>query len=133
MVEVNALKATVESMSDRMKGIEAMLEREVGQLRSQNQALETVALQLAQERNVAMEETAILKARSEAEKQALEAVAMQLAQERDDALAELDSLKQKMANMGSRSRNRSSSKTIDLSKQTLMSHVVDELEVQPPS
>lgn len=140
MAEVNTLKSAVESMSDRMKGIEAMLEKEVGQLKSQNQALETVALQLAQERKVAMEETANLKARSESEKLALEEVAMQLAQERDDALAELDSLRKVVANMGS-----SASSDIrtqlqdghgeppqqDISSLTA-SHVVDEFEVQPP-
>lgn len=99
MSEVNALKSTVESMSDRMKGIEEMLDREIGLLKSQNQALETVALQIAQERDIAIQETVKLKARSDAEKQALEEVAMQLAQERDSALLELENLMKVVANM----------------------------------
>ncbi|KAG0562536.1 hypothetical protein KC19_9G154300 [Ceratodon purpureus] len=99
MSEVNILKSTVESMSDRMKGIEEMLDREIGLLKAQNQALETVALQLAQERDTAIKETANLKARSDAEKQALEEVAMQLAQERDSALLELENLMKVVANM----------------------------------
>ena len=97
--EVNALKATVESMSERMQGIEAMLDREVGLLKSQNQALETVALQLAQERDAAIQATATLKASSDAEKQALEEVAMQLAQERDSALLELENLMKVVASL----------------------------------
>lgn len=141
MAEVNTLKSAVESMSDRMKGIEAMLEKEVGQLRSQNQALETVALQLAQERKVAMEETANLKARSESEKQALEEVAMQLAQERDDALAELGSLRKVVANMGSSAssdiRTQLQDGHVEPPQQDIgsliVSHVVDEFEAQPPS
>lgn len=99
MSEVNALKSTVESMSNRMKGIEEMLDREIGLLKSQNQALETVALQLAQERDAAIKETANLKVKSDAEKQALEEVAMQLAQERDSALLELENLMKVVANM----------------------------------
>lgn len=154
MMEVNALKSAVESMSERMKGIEAMLEKEVGQLKSQNQALETVALQLAQERNVALEETKNFKARSEAEKQALEEVAMQLARERDDALAELDSLRKMVANMGNNTTELThaqdlfiESRVKDIRTQlqdghvvppqqdinSLISHVVDEFEVQPPA
>ena len=99
MSEVNALKSTVESMSERMKGIEEMLDREISLLKSQNQALETVALQLAQERDVAIKETASLRAKSDAEKKALEEVAMQLAQERDSALLELEKLMKVVANM----------------------------------
>jgi len=99
MTEVNCLKSTVESMSVRMKGIEALLDREIGLLKSQNQALETVALQLAQERDVAIQETATLKARSETEKQALKEVAAQLAQERDNALSELADLMNVVAQM----------------------------------
>lgn len=102
MSEVNALKSTVQLMSDRMKGIEEMLEREVGLLKSQNQALETVALQLAQERDVAIREAENLKASSDAEKKALEEVAMQLAQERDSALADLETLMDMVASMRTR-------------------------------
>jgi hypothetical protein len=105
--EVNALKATVESMSERMQGIEAMLDREVGLLKSQNQALETVALQLAQERDAAIRATATLKASSDAEKQALEEVAMQLAQERDSALLELENLMKVVASLRTPSSNKS--------------------------
>lgn len=106
MAEVNALKSSVEMMTDRMKGIEEMLAREVGQLKTQNHALETVALQLAQERDVAYQEVASLqesikKSKSDAVKQqALEEVAVQLAQERDSALFELESLKKFVANIG---------------------------------
>lgn len=105
MAEVNALKSSVEMMTERMKSIEEMLEREVGQLKTQNHALETVALQLAQERDIAYQEVASLqesikKSKSDAEKQrALEEVAVQLAQERDNALSELESLKKFVANM----------------------------------
>lgn len=140
MAEVNTLKSAVKSMSDRMKRIEAMLEKEVGQLKSQNQALETVALQLAQERKVAMDETANLKARSESEKQALEEVALQLAQERDDALTELDNLRKVAANMGSSAssdiRTQLQDGLVEPPQQDIsgliVSHVVDEFEVQPP-
>ena len=97
--EVNLLKSTVESMSERMKGIEEMLDREIGLLKSQNQALETVALQLAKERDDAIQETKSLRARSDAEKQALEEVAMQLAQERDSALLELEQMMKVVASM----------------------------------
>lgn len=148
MAEVNTLKAAVESMSDRMQGIEAMLEKEVGMLKSQNEALETVALQLAQERNAAMEETANLKARSGAEKQALEEVAMQLARERDDALAELDGLRQVVANMGSSTSSAPQDRFIesgvkDMRAQLQDGHVVppqqdmnaliSHVEAQPPA
>jgi hypothetical protein len=43
-------------MTNRIKGIEEMLEQEVSQLKQQNQALETVSLQLAAERDAAMQE-----------------------------------------------------------------------------
>ncbi len=106
MSEVTALKSAVETMTTRMAGIEQMLEREVGQLKVQNEALETVTLQLAQERDSALQEIAKLQevvksqARSEAEKHALEEIALQLAQERDNALFELKNLKQMVPNLG---------------------------------
>jgi hypothetical protein len=106
MSEVTALKSAVETMTTRMAGIEQMLEREVGQLKVQNEALETVTLQLAQERDSALQEIAKLQevvksqARSETEKHALEEIALQLAQERDNALFELKNLKQMVPNLG---------------------------------
>jgi chromosome segregation ATPase len=106
MSEVTALKSAVEMMTTRMAGIEQMLEREVGQLKVQNEALETVTLQLAQERDSALQEIAKLQevvksqARSETEKHALEEIALQLAQERDNALFELKNLKQMVPNLG---------------------------------
>ena len=41
-------------MTERMRAIEAMLAQEVQRLQEQNSALETVALQLADERDAAM-------------------------------------------------------------------------------
>lgn len=52
--EVNALKVAVHSMTERMKSIEAMLEREVKELHHQNAALEVLALSLATERDGAV-------------------------------------------------------------------------------
>ena len=52
--EVNALKVAVHSMTERMKSIEAMLEREVKELHHQNAALEGLALSLATERDGAL-------------------------------------------------------------------------------
>ena len=52
--EVNALKVAVHSMTERMKSIEAMLEREVKELHTQNAALELLAGSLAIERDEAV-------------------------------------------------------------------------------
>ncbi len=59
-LQVSALKDAITAMTNRIKGIEEMLEREVSQLKQQNQALETVSLQLAAERDAAVQEVSLL-------------------------------------------------------------------------
>ncbi|CAM6106124.1 unnamed protein product [Calypogeia fissa] len=100
--EVSALKDAITAMTSRIKGIEEMLEREVSQLKQQNQALETVSLQLAAERDAAVQEMEQLRSMvgsesQSAEKEALEVVAIQVAQERDEALSEIEELKKVVA------------------------------------
>lgn len=92
--EVTALKQAVDAMSDRMRSIEKVLQQELEPLKQSTIALETVALQLASERDSALKELSELKevvARaklSEEEKIALQSLASQLAEERDQALSE---------------------------------------------
>ncbi|KAL2611750.1 hypothetical protein R1flu_023442 [Riccia fluitans] len=105
MAEVAALKDAVVAMTNRIKAIEEMLDREVSHLKKQNEALETVALQLAAERDSALQEAEDLKETARAysqlqeEMQGLETVAVELAQERDTALAEIEDLKKVVANL----------------------------------
>jgi chromosome segregation ATPase len=105
MGEVHKLKSAVDGMTERMRAIEAMLAQEVGELRQQNQALETVAIQLASERDSALNKVADLENALElsckalAEKVAVQTVAARLAEERDDALKELAELRQLVASL----------------------------------
>ncbi|KAL3683050.1 hypothetical protein R1sor_001072 [Riccia sorocarpa] len=105
MAEVAALKDAVVAMTNRIKAIEEMLDREVSQLKKQNEALETVALQLAAERDSAVQEAEDLKETAGAysqlqeQMQGLETVAVELAHERDTALAEIEDLKKVVANL----------------------------------
>lgn len=103
--EVTALKKAVDAMSDRMRAIEKMLEEELQPLKENTRALETVALQLASERDSALKEVselrevvALAKGREE-EKKALESLASQLAKEKDQALFENENLKKILANL----------------------------------
>jgi hypothetical protein len=57
---VHKLKSAVDGMTERMRAIEAMLAQEVGELRQQNQALETVAIQLASERDSALNKVSVV-------------------------------------------------------------------------
>lgn len=58
-LQVSALKDAIVAMTNRIKGIEEMLDQEVSQLKQQNQALETVSLQLAAERDAAVQEVSL--------------------------------------------------------------------------
>lgn len=57
---MHKLKSAVDGMTERMRAIEAMLAQEVGELRQQNQALETVAIQLASERDSALNKVRVV-------------------------------------------------------------------------
>lgn len=96
MSEVAGLKSAVVAMTERMRSIEDLLEQEVNQLRQHNSALETISLQLANERDKALEQVRQLDeevARSLQDKDAMEVVAAQLAEERDNALSETRELR----------------------------------------
>ncbi|OAE34006.1 hypothetical protein AXG93_3891s1190 [Marchantia polymorpha subsp. ruderalis] len=103
--EVSALKDAVIAMTNRMRAIEEMLDQEVSLLKKQNEALETVALQLAAERDSALQEVEDLKLSSllyeeqREQMECLETVGVQLAQERDTALAEIEELKKVVASI----------------------------------
>lgn len=105
--EVSVLKTAVNSMTERMKGIEVMLHEEVKKLGVQNEALETVALQLAAERSAAVEEVAKLKllvvtseeVAREAKKE-MTVVAARLEEERDNALCEAAELRKVLNSLG---------------------------------
>eukprot|EP00850_Spirogloea_muscicola_P001920 SM000007S20880 [mRNA] locus=s7:743163:745546:+ [translate_table: standard] len=105
--QVMALKGAVDAMTERMKAIEAMLEQEVKQLKQQNQALETVALQLAAERDSAIHKAKELQEQVEVgfgvlkEKKDLETFAVEMTAERDSAMAEIAELKEVVAGLSS--------------------------------
>lgn len=105
MSEVIALKQAVDAMSDRMRTIEKTLQQELEPLKQSSRALETVALQLASERETALKELSELKEElalakcKEEEKTALESVASQLAGERDQANSENERLKKILADL----------------------------------
>eukprot|EP00250_Pteridium_aquilinum_P013627 c21464_g1_i1 orf=184-1542(+) len=100
MSEVIALKQAVDAMSDRMRTVENTLQQELEPLKQGSQALETVALQLASERDFALKELSELKEElalaklKEEEKTALESLASQLAGERDQANLEKERLEE---------------------------------------
>ncbi|KAI5074329.1 hypothetical protein GOP47_0010290 [Adiantum capillus-veneris] len=100
MSEVVALKQAVDAMSGRMQIVENALQKELEPLKQSSEALETVALQLASERDSALKELSELKeeltlAKSkEEENNALESLASQLARERDQANLENEQLKE---------------------------------------
>ncbi|GJP65111.1 hypothetical protein CLOP_g22015 [Closterium sp. NIES-67] len=100
---VTALKTAVNAMTERMRAIEAMLASEVQRLQEQNLALETVALQLADERDSAIKQASELRAAFEAQreedKRVLEMLAAQLIEERNAAVKEVHELKQVVAGL----------------------------------
>lgn len=55
-IQVIALKQAVDAMSDRMRTVENTLQQDLEPLKQSSQALETVALQLASERDSALKE-----------------------------------------------------------------------------
>lgn len=55
-LQLNTLRDSVESMTERMRGIDEMLALEVKRLQEQNSALESVAFALASERDNAIKE-----------------------------------------------------------------------------
>ncbi|GJP31353.1 hypothetical protein CLOM_g11995 [Closterium sp. NIES-68] len=103
IAEVTALKTAVNAMTERMRAIEAMLASEVQRLQEQNLALETVALQLADERDSAIKQASELRAAFEAQreedKRVLEMLAAQLIEERNAAVKEVHELKQVVAGL----------------------------------
>ncbi|CAI5993106.1 unnamed protein product [Closterium sp. NIES-64] len=100
---VTALKTAVNAMTERMRAIEAMLASEVQRLQEQNLALETVALQLADERDSAIKQASELRsafeAQREEDKRVLEMLAAQLIEERNAAVKEVQELKQVVAGL----------------------------------
>ncbi|CAI5469291.1 unnamed protein product [Closterium sp. Yama58-4] len=103
IAEVTALKTAVNAMTERMRAIEAMLASEVQRLQEQNLALETVALQLADERDSAIKQASELRsafeAQREEDKRVLEMLAAQLIEERNAAVKEVQELKQVVAGL----------------------------------
>ncbi|MCO5590395.1 hypothetical protein L7F22_044365 [Adiantum nelumboides] len=105
MSEVIALKQAVDAMSGRMRIVENALQQELEPLKQSAQALETVALQLASERDSAMKELSELKEEltlakcKEEENTALESLASQLAHERDQANTENERLKEMLKSL----------------------------------
>lgn len=100
--EVNALKVAVHSMTERMKSIEAMLEREVKELHTQNAALELLAGSLAIERDEAVVKVGEVEGQLvvvSREKESIEALACDLILERDEAMAEVEELKRINSNL----------------------------------
>lgn len=101
--EVTALKAAVNAMTERMRSIEAMLAQEVERLQQQNFALETVALQLADERDSAIKQAEELRTAFETQriedKRVLEMLASQLIEERNEAMKEVEELQHVVATL----------------------------------
>eukprot|EP00899_Mesostigma_viride_P012969 jgi/Mesvir1/21673/Mv04094-RA.1 len=97
-LEVAALRTAVASMNASMANIEAMLASEVTELKNQNEALETVAMQLVAERDGSRLEMAELQRRLEEMWAArnsdvsMATMAAQLAEERDSAVNKLTQL-----------------------------------------
>ncbi|KAH7432102.1 hypothetical protein KP509_07G008500 [Ceratopteris richardii] len=123
MSEVIALKQAVDAMSDRMRNVENSLQSELEPLKRSSQALETVALQLASERDSALKELSDLKEQvnlskyNEEEKAALESLALKLAAERDEANLENQRMKEllgKLSVAGKRDQGLSSEQEASL-------------------
>lgn len=133
MTEVIALKQAVDAMSDRMRTIETTLQQDLEPLKQNSQALESVALQLASERDSAMKELSELKDElalakcKEEEKIALESLASELVEERDRANLENERLKEILASLPAASSEESG---VSSQQELLLKQRINEAGVQ---